>query len=93
MLSAINIQMCNGVKGPTIIVDEIDRFSETQQDKLVAFIEATLQRLDGMVIMTTNHLNKVDGALCRRSMPYRIASLLPKQALNNGKIQRYANKR
>jgi len=80
MLSALNIQMFDGVDAPTIIVDEVDRLSERQQDELVGFIDSAHTRWNGMVIMTTNHLNKVDGALSSRSMPYHIKGLLPHQA-------------
>ena len=31
--------------------------------------------------MTTSHLNKVEGALYSKSMPYHIEGFLPKQAL------------
>ena len=80
MLSALNFRMFDGVDAPAIIVDEIDKLSQKKQNELGGFIDTAHQRLNGMVIMTTNHLNKVDWALSSRRMPYHIKGLLPDQA-------------
>lgn len=80
MLSALNFRMFDGVDAPAIIVDEIDKLSQKKQNELGGFIDTAHQRLNGMVIMTTNHLNKVDWDLSSRSLPYHIKGLLPHQA-------------
>ena len=70
-------QYLDQVQTPTIIIDEVDRLTSKQQDEIVGFID---KHPNAMIIMTTNYLSKIDGALASRSSKYLIKGLLPMQA-------------
>jgi replication-associated recombination protein RarA len=79
----INWSLING-DTPLFIVDEVDRFSANAQDEIVCFLDE-LKNYGGMLIFTTNYLDKVDKALKSRCTPYHIKCLTPVQALPTAK--------
>lgn len=58
-----NWQRINGVQHPYVVIDEVDKLSVSLQQKLRAVLDSTEL---GNVIMTTNHIHKVDEPLVDR---------------------------
>ena len=75
----ISIDRING-KNPLFIFDEVDRFSKAEQDEIVCFTDE-IKQFDGMLIFTTNYIDKVDKALVSRCATFHIKCLTPKQVL------------
>lgn len=67
---------------PVIIVDEVDRLKGNDMDEICHYIDDYSSKMDGMLIFTTNHFDKVDGALRSRCTKYEIECLLPKDVLD-----------
>ena len=67
---------------PVIIIDEVDRLKAKQMDELCHYIDDYASKIDGMLILTTNHFDKVDGALRSRCTKYEIECLLPNEVLS-----------
>lgn len=63
---------------PIIIINEVDRLKE-QQYKLRDFLDEHMQRM--LVIMTTNHLARIDGSIVDRSDVFRVRGFEPTQAV------------
>lgn len=63
MYNEWNWQRINGVSNPYIIIDEVDKLSVSLQQKLRAVLDSTAI---GNVIMTTNHIHRVDEPLVDR---------------------------
>ena len=81
----ITLGLLQGHK-PVFIIDEVDRVGKPKQDNIVCFLDELKNReVGGMVIFTTNYLDKVDDALKSRCSTYHIKGLTPEQALPTAK--------
>lgn len=67
---------------PVIIIDEVDRLKPKQMDELCHYIDDYASKLDGMLILTSNHFDNIDGALRSRCSKYEIECLLPSDVLS-----------
>lgn len=79
----VNLSLILGLT-PIVIIDEIDRFSASAQDEIACFADE-MKKYDGMLVFTTNFINKVDMALASRCSQYHIKCLTPVQALPTAK--------
>ena len=61
-----------------VIINEVDRLKD-KQFKLRDFLDKHAQRL--LVIMTTNHLAKIDGSIVDRSDVYYVRGFTPQKAV------------
>ena len=67
---------------PVIILDEVDRLKAKQMDEICHYIDDHASQMNGMLILTTNHLHNVDGALRSRCSRYEIECLFPNAVLS-----------
>lgn len=71
-----HLQRTTGVDEPYIVIDEVDKLSTAMQHKLRAKLDSTTV---GQVVLTTNHLNRVDGALTNRCDAIEMPPINPSQ--------------
>lgn len=79
----VNLSLLMGLT-PIVIIDEVDRFSPSTQDEIACFADE-MKGYDGMLVFTTNIIQKVDMALASRCSQYHIKCLTPVQALSTAK--------
>lgn len=70
-------RLCDEV--PVVIINEVDRLKDRQY-KLRDFLDEYTQQM--LVIMTTNHLSKIDGSILDRSDVYTVRGFEPQQAVD-----------
>ncbi len=80
-------RLCDEI--PIIIINEVDRL-ESKQFEFRDFLDDNEQKI--LVVMTTNHLSKIDSSIVDRSDVFRMRGFVPQQAVTVAQrvLKRYA---